>query len=130
MDKLVDHMFIFKGEGDIKDFNGTYSEWKRSQTNYSSNSSDSSIQTLKDIVEENEEESPERKLSYKEKMEIKSLEKDLENLEKRRKEIEALFIQGSLENAQINELSIELGTIKTQTDEKEFRWLELSEIEG
>ena len=130
MDKLVDHMFIFKGEGDIKDFNGTYSEWKRSQTNYSSNSSDSSIQTPKDIVEENEEESPERKLSYKEKMEIKSLEKDLENLEKRRKEIEALFIQGSLENGQINELSIELGTIKSQTDEKEFRWLELSEIEG
>ena len=120
----------FKGEGDIKDFNGTYSEWKHSQTNYSSNSSDSSIQTPKDIVEENEEESPERKLSYKEKMEIKSLEKDLENLEKRRKEIEALFIQGSLENAQINELSIELGTIKSQTDEKEFRWLELSEIEG
>ena len=63
-------------------------------------------------------------------MEIKSLEKDLENLEKRRKEIEALFIQGSLENGQINELSIELGTIKSQTDEKEFRWLELSEIEG
>ena len=63
-------------------------------------------------------------------MEIKSLEKDLENLEKRRKEIESLFIQGSLENAQINELSIELGTIKSQTDEKEFRWLELSEIEG
>ena len=88
------------------------------------------IRDSKDIVEENEEESPERKLSYKEKMEIKSLEKDLENLEKRRKEIEALFIQGSLENAQINELSIELGTIKTQTDEKEFRWLELSEIEG
>jgi ATP-binding cassette subfamily F protein uup len=130
MDKLVDHMFIFKGEGDIKDFNGTYSEWKRSQTNYSSNSSEAGIQATKETIGEQAEEATQRKLSYKEKMEMKSLEKEIDTLDKRRKEIEDLFIQGSLDNSQIKELSIELGTIKTQTDEKEFRWLELSEIEG
>jgi len=130
MDKLVDHMFIFKGDGDIKDFNGTYSEWKRTQTTYSSSNSGGAIQSPKESDDETSEEAPKRKLSYKEKMEMKSIEKDLETLETRRKEIEDLFIQGTLENTQINELSIELGTIKTQTDEKEFRWLELSEIEA
>ena len=128
MDKLVDHMFIFKGEGDIKDFNGTYSEWKRSQSNYSASKTES--QNPKETTSELVEEQPQRKLSYKEKMEIKSLEKDLKKLEERRKEIENLFIQGSLDNTQIKELSIELGTIKSQTDDKEFRWLELSEIEA
>jgi len=130
MDKLVDHMFIFKGDGDIKDFNGTYSEWKRTQTTYSSSNSGGAIQSPKESDDETSEEAPQRKLSYKEKMEMKSIEKDLETLETRRKEIEDLFIQGTLENTQINELSMELGTIKTQTDEKEFRWLELSEIEA
>ena len=127
MDKLVDHMFIFKGGGDIKDFNGTYSDWKASVSTYNSE-----IKAQVKELESNEKSKPDtvkRKLSYKEKMEMQTIEKDLKTMEKRQKEIEAMFLSLTLDSQAINELSIELSQIKNLTDEKELRWLELSEVE-
>ena len=122
MDKLVDHLFIMQGGGKIKDYNGTYSEYKislRGQT--------STAKVDKKALSTPASDSPVRKLSYAEKMEYQQIEKDLAVMEKRKKEIEALFMEGSLAGDQITELSQELGNIQKSIDEKEERWLELAE---
>ena len=126
MDKLVDHMFIFKGDGKVQDYNGTYSEWKVADTaeRYKENKVKSDA---KPILQTTAPEKGGRKLSYNEKQELQQLERDISKLEKRKKEIEALFLSG-IENAdEITKLSVELGEIKNNIDEKEMRWLELSE---
>ena len=124
MDKLVDHLFVMTGKGEIKDFNGTYSEYKQS-TRGSSNASPAVKPKVETPVEQA---APAvRKLSYNEKMEYAQIEKDLAKMEKRKKEIEALFMDGSLAGDKITELSQELGTIQKDIEEKEERWLELAE---
>ena len=129
MDKLVDHMFIFIGEeGQIQDFNGTYSEWKN-QAKSARNSKKQkepieSINTpeITEVVED-------RKLSYNEKQEIKKLERAIKKLEYRKSEIETLFGSGLTDSEQITALSKELGEINNTIDEYESRWLELSEFD-
>lgn len=127
MDKLVEHMFIFSGDGRIHDFNGTYSQWKSSARSSKQQSptvktkSVGPMETVPDAVEV-------RKLSYNDKQEIKQLEKDISKLEKRKDEIESLFLQGMTDPDKITELSIELGDIRSALDTKETRWLELSEL--
>lgn len=122
MDKLVDHLFILKGKGELKDFNGTYSEYKQSLKGQSSNKA----KAIAEVVEPEETEA--RKLNYHEKKEYASLEDNIAKLEKRKKEIENLFMDPSLDSAKITELSQELGTIQKSISEKEDRWLELSEF--
>ena len=129
MDKLVDHMFIFTGEGVIQDYNGTYSEWKRSQEGHMTRNSPDVIEKSElPLIEEGDAEVV-RKMSYKEKMEMKEIEKQLDKYSKRKKEIEQAFLDTTIDSDQISALSIELGQINNLTDEKEMRWLELSEIE-
>ncbi len=131
MDKLVDHLFVMTGEGNIKDFNGTYSEFKQSQRGGSSGSSSgSSTKSTPADTTPSASEAPEeavRKLSYKEKMEYAQIEQDLAKMEKRKKEIEALFMDSTLAGDKITELSQELGQIQKDIDEREERWLELAE---
>lgn len=124
MDKLVDHLFILKGKGEFKDFNGSYSEYKESLKGQANTKAK---QEVKPQIEETSE--PEkRKLNYHEKKEYASLEDEIAKLEKRKKEIEALFMDTSLAGEKITELSQELGTIQKSIGEKEDRWLELSEF--
>lgn len=131
MDKLVDHLFVMTGKGNIKDFNGTYSEFKQSQRGGSSGSSSgSSTKSTPADTTPSASEAPEeavRKLSYKEKMEYAQIEQDLAKMEKRKKEIEALFMDSTLAGDKITELSQELGQIQKDIDEREERWLELAE---
>lgn len=126
MDKLVDHMFIFRGEGVVDDFNGTYSQWKQSDkaAKYGQNKK---VSKTKEVAPESTVTAV-RKLSYHEKKEMQDIEKRLEILNKRKLEIEKLFERGINENAQITELSVELGNIKNEADIIEMRWLELSEF--
>ena len=126
MDKLVDHLFILKGGGEYKDFNGSYSEYKIA----SRNEANSSPQKVKEEPkpEAASDEPEKRKLNYHEKKEYSNLEDDIAKLEKRKKEIEALFLDGTLEGDKITELSQELGNIQKEIEEKEDRWLELSEF--
>jgi len=125
MDKLVDHLFIMTGKGKIKDFNGSYSEYKQSTRGQSTiakapkATEKTTVAATVDITL--------RKLSYNEKKEYESLESDIEKLEKRKKEIELLFLDGSLSGDEISELSQELGTIQADISTKEDRWLELAE---
>ncbi len=125
MDKLVDHLFILKGEGEYKDFNGSYSEYKIAERNSQKNSSTGIATT----IEEKPSESTEvRKLNYHEKKEFAGLEDEIAKLEKRKKEIEDLFMTGDLAGDKISELSQELGDIQKSIAQKEDRWLELSEF--
>lgn len=127
MDKLVDHLFILKGGGEYKDFNGSYSEYKIAARNEANNSSNKAKEAPKQ--EEAASAEPEkRKLNYHEKKEYSGLEENIAKLEKRKKEIETLFLEGTLEGDKITELSQELGNIQKEIEEKEDRWLELSEF--
>lgn len=128
MDKLVEHMFIFKGNGEIQDFNGTYSEWKAQAKSSNSSSNKSESATAPVAQKQEEAAAPEvKKLSYKEKMEMQSIEKRLEVIESRKKEIEEQFMDTSLSGDRIRELSIEIGQLTNETEEIEMRWLELAE---
>lgn len=123
MDKLVDHLFILKGKGEFKDFNGSYSEYKESLRE--ENNTKAKVEAKP--KEEKTTEPEKRKLNYHEKKEYASLEDEIAKLEKRKKEIEDLFMDTSLAGDKITELSQELGDIQKSIGEKEDRWLELSE---
>lgn len=126
MDKIVSHLFILQGEGKIKDFNGSYSEYRESEKRNRSNKI-SATEEYKEVQENNIQAKIEKKkLSYKEKMELEKLEKDMTTLEKEKKAIELKF-QQELEGDEISQLSQRLGEISKSLDEKEDRWLELSE---
>jgi len=128
MDKLVDHLFIIEGQGKVKDFNGSYSDYKR-QRKTPSIKVESTVSAPSPPPTENETPTEEkRKLSYAEKKEIENIENDIEKMQKRKKEIESLFLDSSLSGEKISELSKELGDIDKSVDEKENRWLELSEF--
>ncbi len=127
MDKLVDHMFIFKGDGEIEDFNGTYSEWKAQQKPGSNSSGQSAVSPTIETAKEEVVAEPERKLSYKEKMEMQKIEKRLDEIQKRKKEIEQAFLDMNMDSSEIERLSKELGQLNNEADEIEMRWLELAE---
>ncbi|MEE9374005.1 MAG: ABC-F family ATP-binding cassette domain-containing protein [Saprospiraceae bacterium] len=127
MDKLVDHMFIFEGDGGVKDYNGTYSEWKEGKYLKSDNrtSHPPKVATTKIVKTEAD---ASRKLNYFEKKEFSCLEGEIEKLEKKKKEIEIKFLDATLSPDKIQNLSITLGEIRNEIEEKEMRWLELSEL--
>lgn len=126
LDRLVDHLFIFCGDGVIKDFIGGYTE-------YRSFIEDRRREDRKEKLQEApkaERPKPQgpRKLSWKEKKEMEQLEADLESLAKEQKEIEAQLESGSLDYQHITEISSRYQALKAEIDEKETRWLELSEV--
>ena len=125
MDKLVDHLFVLEGKGKVKDFNGTYSEYKASLRQYSSHKEDKPSPKIEEKKVTN---SKVRKLHYLEKKELEGLEKDIAKLEKQKSAIEAKFLEGTLTNERMQELSVELGNIKKSIEVKEERWFELSEF--
>ncbi|NNF35006.1 MAG: ABC-F family ATP-binding cassette domain-containing protein [Saprospiraceae bacterium] len=129
MDKLVDHLFILTGNGKVKDYNGTYTEF-RSEYSWTNLKSQTQGQSQSQIeTNQIEETKPEKKsASYSEKMEFQKLEKEIEKLESRKKEINEKFLDTSLDVYTISSLSIELGEIQTRLSECEDRWLELADI--
>lgn len=128
MDKVVDHLLVFNGQGDIRDFPGNYSDyrdWKEARA-----------QKEKEAAKPKEEktsrvrENDKRKLSFKEKRELEQLEKDLETLEQEKAEIEAALCTGTLPADELTVKSKRIAGVIDLIDEKTMRWLELSEIEG
>ena len=126
MDKVVDHIFIFEGDGKVKDFNGNYTEYKRLKKQELKAASKNKTSTPKES--KNYGEPKAKKLSYLEQKEFKKLEKDIMNLEKRKAEIMELFNQPDMPGDKVEELSIELGDIGKLISEKEDRWGELAEF--
>lgn len=131
MDKIVDHLLVFNGEGVIKDFPGNYTqyrEWeslKPKETQNDKKQADSEKKEKREFVGEQR-----RKKTYKEKCEFEQLEKDIPKLEQEQKEIEEALCSGTLSIDEITEKSKRLPEIKDALEEKEMRWLELSEIDG
>ena len=129
MDKVVDHLLVFRGSGDIKDFPGNYTQFREWQKLQSEND-----QTAKPAVtEENKDRNRTRnqekkKLSFKEKQEYERLEKEISQLEAEQQEIEQKLCSGELPIDKITEYSIRLPILKDELDEKSMRWLELSEM--
>lgn len=127
MDKLVDHLFVFEGDGHIADFPGNYSQYRDARKSEQREKKTEKEQVSETVSAEQEIEKP-RKLTYNEQKEFKNLDRQIKKLEDRLKEIEAKMASGELDNDQMVELSNEFGELKSELDEKEMRWLELSEF--
>lgn len=131
MDRLVDHLFVFEGEGQITDFRGTYSEWKNDLDNKKDKKSDSEkVQSLTQISASSNQETKKQKLSYQEERELSQLIKDLETLEEEKSQINRIFDNKDLPYDEIALLSEHLGTILKQIEQKEARRFELLEKQG
>jgi ATP-binding cassette subfamily F protein uup len=127
MDKVVDHLLVFKGNGIVNDFPGNYTQYREW---CSLKSRDEETAAKKDSRPREKRHQERRKMSYKEKMEFAQLEKEIAELEKEQKEIEEQLCSGKLPVDELTEKSKRLPLIKEELDLKEMRWLELSEIES
>lgn len=132
MDKVVDHLLVFKGEGDIKDFPGNYTQYRQ----WSQLQPDEPKEKPKQAsANTNNQASPaknanpaKRKLTFKEKREFEQLEKEIAALEAEQRELEEALCSGTLSVEELTEKSKRLPLLKDELDEKSMRWLELSEI--
>ena len=132
MDKIVDHLLVFRGEGEIKDFPGNYSqfrEWESLKPKELASTKNNDIETEKKEKREFVGEQR-RKKTYKEKCEFERLEKEIATLEAEQKVIEEALCSGTLSIDELTEKSKRLPIVKEELEEKEMRWLELSEIDG
>lgn len=127
MDKVVDHILVFKGEGVIDDFPGNYTQYRQYSALQSKEEAkvDASVKEKKSYRNDSR-----RRMSYKEKREFEQLEKDITSLEQQQHEIEEALCSGTLSVEELTEKSRLLPKLKEEIDEKSMRWLELSEIEG
>ena len=134
MDKVVDHLLVFKGQGEIKDFPGNYTqyrEWEKEPTSSPSlkggeKKAVDSGQTSKSSYRHDDR----RRLSFKEKREMEQLEKDIATLEAEKKQIEEALCGGVTSVDEITAMSKRLPVLNEELDEKSMRWLELSEVDS
>lgn len=129
MDKVVDHLFVFKGEGDIKDFPGNYTQfraWEALQEEEEKAQPKAKVELAK--KENTYTSERRRKLTFKEKQEMEALEADIAKLEAEKSEIETALSSGTLSVEEITAHSRRLPLLTEELEEKEMRWLELSEI--
>ena len=134
LDKLVDHLFIFCGDGLVKDFVGSYSEYREFIKEYEAEQRSKARADEKAAKEKAarmtpQQEAPQKKkkLTYKEQKELEQIEKDLESLAAEKEELENKLNSGTLPYDQLQAASERIGEIMEETDEKEMRWLELNE---
>ena len=124
MDKLTDHLFVFKGNGEIKDKYCSYSEYREKQILEEKLIKEQKVK----VSEDKSVEKKTNKVSYKDKFEYEQLEKDIEILEKQKQELENELQKEGLSFDDINTKSEELGKIIQSLDDKTLRWLELDEL--
>ena len=129
MDKLVDHIFVFEGDGIIKDYTGNYTEYRNlklfTEAEEMRNSQPKKAEETKTPPERNK-----NKLTYREKKELEELEKALEILEEEKADIEKLLETGTATHDEILKASMRIAVILSDIDKKTNRWLELSEKDG
>ena len=134
MDKVVDHLMVFNGDGDIRNFPGNYTQyrdWKEFKEEEEKNAQKAKLAQVEDKdkhskVRHNES----RKMTYSEKREFETIEKDIDKLEGQKAAIEDELCTGELSVEQLTEKSKKLSEINDSIDTKTMRWLELSEIEA
>ncbi|EFM02555.1 ABC-F family ATP-binding cassette domain-containing protein [Hoylesella marshii] len=129
MDKVVDHLLVFKGNGKVKDFPGNYTQyraWNSLQSKEETPTTAPKPQEQKAVYRNDTK----RKKTYKEKCEFERLDKEIAILEEERKKIEDALCSGNLSVEELTAKSKRLPELQRELDEKSMRWLELSEIEG
>lgn len=135
MDRLVDHLFVFEGDGVIKDFPGNYSDWRVYQEAMKAEKQEEQKQlNKKEIVEEKKivEVKPvveKRKMSFKEKREFEMLENEIAELEIKKADLEKQLLDAGLSHEVLFDISAQLTATISMIDDKSLRWLELSEME-
>jgi ATP-binding cassette subfamily F protein uup len=134
MDKVVDHLLVFSGDGEIHDFPGNYTQYRQWQSLKDSQPSKTSkpsptIQPSK-TSQPSQTSQTRRKFTYKEKMEFEQLEREIAALEAEQRQLEEALCSGNLSVDELTEKSKRLPLLRDELDEKSMRWLELSEIGG
>ena len=135
MDKVVDHLLVFKGEGVVKDYPGNYTQFREDEKEAESQAASQPAPKGTTATAEPAKAKPrlnesKRRLSYKEKLEYEQLEKEIAALEQEKKKIEDELSSGTISVELITEYSKRLPALNDELDEKSFRWLELDEING
>ncbi len=128
MDKVVDHLLVFKGQGDIRDFPGNYSDyrdWKLARAEHEKEAAKPKEEKTQRVRLNDK-----RRLTFKERKEMEQLETEIAALEDEKKSIEEALCSGTLSVDELTEKSKRLPLLNDELDEKSMRWLELSEIEG
>ena len=129
MDKIIDHLLVFEGQGRIKDFPGNYTQYREWASLQPQEKAPTTSNSKEDIdPKKNYRNDTKRKLSYKEKREFEQLEEEIIQLEEEQKALEDALSGSDLSVEEITEKSKRLASLKNELDEKSFRWLELSEL--
>ena len=132
MDKVVDHLLVFNGGGDIRDFPGNYTqyrEWKEAKARHDKEQQ-AAAKPQAAVKPARTRQDEKRRMSFKERREFEQLEKEIAELEAEKKAIEEALCSGTLSVDELTEKSKRLPQLTDLIDEKTMRWLELSEIEG
>ena len=139
MDKVVDHLLVFKGQGEVKDFPGNYTQYREwaalkdtanGKSSETSKTISTSLTSVTSTTSKTHNRDTKRRLSYKEKREMEQLEKDIAALEAEQKQIEEALCGGTTSVDEITAMSKRLPQLKDELDEKSMRWLELAEVES
>ena len=130
MDKVVDHIFVFGGEGEIKDFPGNYSDWRdwRNEEKAAAAKETAEKSAKGAAPKQNYRTESKRKLTFKERKEYESLEEEIMTLEEEKTEIEQEMSSGTLDSDTLIKKSMRIQEVIALIDEKSMRWLELSEF--
>lgn len=129
MDKVVDHLLVFKGNGEVQDFPGNYTQYREWRSLKSKDEEKDNNMAQKAATVREKRHSDKRRMTYKERQEYAKLEQEIAQLEAERKLLEEQLCSGTLSVDELTEKSKRLPVLKEELDEKEMRWLELSEIE-
>jgi ATP-binding cassette subfamily F protein uup len=126
MDKLVDHLFVFEGDGKIKDYLGKYTDYRndRKELEEQAKVKPKKVEVAKPVVKEQ----PKTKFSYKEKLEFETLEKEIPKLEEQKEKLNEQLVNSVSDHEELMKLTQKLGYVTAQLEEKTDRWLTLSEF--
>ena len=132
LDKIADHLFVFEGDGIVKDFVGSYSGYReyikeREKEKRAAERAKMQKEVQKKEYQDNPQQPKRKKLSYKEQRELEQLEKDLEALGMEKAELEEKLSGGELQGEELQKASVRIGEVLELLDEKELRWLELND---
>ena len=127
LDSVVDHLFVFRGNGEIQDFPGNYSQFREQKSMKAALAAEVKSEKEKAKKEEPEIPKEKKKLTYKEKQEYEVLEKEITDLESKQLSMSNELSSGTLSGEQINQHAVELAKIASLIDEKTQRWMELAE---
>ncbi len=126
MDMLVDHLFIFQGEGEVQDFNGTYSEYRLQQELEEAEKAEAVVKVAESAARP---EKRKARLSYNEQRELEQLDQEIPELEKKKTELEEGLSRPENDHEELTRIGLEIQSIHELIDEKLLRWMELSEKE-